>query len=157
MYKQKAMALSDLEATDFELEQKVLANSMESYFRQEHGRKQKASAPVSASAGRRRRGSPPPPRPVDEPAYSSFAAIPPVAVAVAASLPVAAAAASSSPAAASMTAAASLSSSDEEYPQTVQELVMNGFELAKVVHAYELIGDNFDDLLSFLLSSSGSS
>ena len=41
----------------------------------------------------------------------------------------------------------------DEYPACVQELVMNGFELRKVVHAYELVGDNFDDLLSFLLSS----
>ena len=40
----------------------------------------------------------------------------------------------------------------EDYPQTVQELVMNGFELRKVVHAYELVGDNFDDLLAFLMS-----
>lgn len=44
----------------------------------------------------------------------------------------------------------------DEYPQTVQELVMNGFELSKVVHAYELVGDNFDDLLSFLVTTSGS-
>jgi hypothetical protein len=41
----------------------------------------------------------------------------------------------------------------DEYPACVEELVMNGFELTKVVHAFELIGDNFDDLLSFLLSS----
>jgi hypothetical protein len=41
----------------------------------------------------------------------------------------------------------------DEYPQTVQELVMNGFELSKVVRAYELIGDSFDDLLSFLMST----
>jgi hypothetical protein len=41
----------------------------------------------------------------------------------------------------------------DEYPQTVQELVMNGFELRKVVRAWELIGDNFDDLLSFLVSN----
>ena len=39
-----------------------------------------------------------------------------------------------------------------EYPQTVQELVMNGFELSKVLRAYELTGDNFDDMLSVLLS-----
>jgi hypothetical protein len=32
---------------------------------------------------------------------------------------------------------------------------MNGFELPKVVRAYELIGDNFDDLLSFLCSNTG--
>jgi len=44
------------------------------------------------------------------------------------------------------------SSSSDEYPASVQELVMNGFELQKVLHAYDLIGDNFDDLLSFLLS-----
>lgn len=148
------MALSDLDATNFELEQKVLASSMESYFRQEHGRKQKASAPAPAASGRRRRGSPPPPRPVDEPAYSSFAAIPPAAAAAAAAALPAVAAASLSSAAARMVPTASLSA-DEEYPQTVQELVMNGFELSKVVRAYELIGDNFDDLLSFLLSSSG--
>lgn len=40
----------------------------------------------------------------------------------------------------------------DEYPQCVQELVMNGFELSKVLRAYELVGDNFDSLLSFLMS-----
>lgn len=150
------MALSDLDATNFELEQKVLASSMESYFRQEHGRKQKASAPASASSGRRRRGSPPPPRSTDEPVYSSsFAAIPPPVAAAA--LPVAAAAALSSPPFAASMAAESGLSAAEDYPETVQELVMNGFELEKVVRAYEFIGDRFDDLLSFLLSSNGSS
>jgi hypothetical protein len=44
----------------------------------------------------------------------------------------------------------------DEYPQTVQELVMNGFELQKVLRAYDLIGDNFDDLLAFLMTSSSS-
>jgi hypothetical protein len=43
----------------------------------------------------------------------------------------------------------------EYYPQTIQELVMNGFELRRVVHAYDLVGDNFDDLLSFLMSNGG--
>lgn len=42
----------------------------------------------------------------------------------------------------------------DEYPNSVQELVMNGFELSKVLRAYDLVGDNFDDLLSFLLSAS---
>jgi len=51
----------------------------------------------------------------------------------------------------SATAAAHTSS--DEYPQSVQELVMNGFQLSKVLHAYDLIGDNFDDLLAFLLAS----
>jgi hypothetical protein len=49
--------------------------------------------------------------------------------------------------------AASAHSSSDEYPSSVQELVMNGFPLSKVLHAYDLIGDNFDDLLSFLLAS----
>jgi OTU domain-containing protein 5 len=40
-----------------------------------------------------------------------------------------------------------------EYPQTVQELVMNGFELSQVIRAYDLIGDHFDDILNFLLSN----
>ncbi len=48
------------------------------------------------------------------------------------------------------------SSSSDEYPALVQELVMNGFELQKVLCAYDLIGDNFDDLLSFLLSQTSS-
>lgn len=43
----------------------------------------------------------------------------------------------------------------DAYPQTVQELVMNGFDPGKVQRAYELIGDNFDDLLSFLMSQTG--
>jgi hypothetical protein len=46
-----------------------------------------------------------------------------------------------------------LNQDGDEYPQTVQELVMNGFELQKVIKAYDLIGDNFDDLLAFLMSS----
>jgi len=41
----------------------------------------------------------------------------------------------------------------DEYPQCVQELVMNGFELPKVLRAYELVGDNFDSLLSFLMNA----
>lgn len=50
-------------------------------------------------------------------------------------------------------AAAVAQKSSDEYPASVQELVMNGFQLSQVLHAYDLIGDNFDDLLSFLLSS----
>jgi hypothetical protein len=30
---------------------------------------------------------------------------------------------------------------------------MNGFELSQVLRAYELAGDNFDDLLAFLINS----
>ena len=53
-------------------------------------------------------------------------------------------------------AATTTLSSSDEYPASVQELVMNGFELRKVLRAYDLIGDNFDDLLSFLLSQTSS-
>lgn len=49
---------------------------------------------------------------------------------------------------------ASTTTTTDEYPNSVQELVMNGFELSKVLRAYDLVGDNFDDLLSFLLSAS---
>lgn len=65
------------------------------------------------------------------------------------------------PAAASIPAAASMPRDEDasptpppaEYPQVVQELAMNGFELSQVARAYELVGDNFDDLLTFLLSN----
>jgi hypothetical protein len=40
-----------------------------------------------------------------------------------------------------------------EYPDSVTELVMNGFELSQVLRAYELVGDSFDDLLAFLINS----
>lgn len=42
----------------------------------------------------------------------------------------------------------------EEYSNTVQELVMNGFHLRDVLKAYDLVGDNFDDILSLLLANS---
>lgn len=73
-----------------------------------------------------------------------------------ASIPPAAAASVASVAASrdhsSIPPAAALGTVDE-YPRTVQELVMNGFDLPRVVRAFELIGDNFDDLLSFLMSN----
>ena len=36
---------------------------------------------------------------------------------------------------------------------TVKELVINGFNIHKVVQAYDLIGDNMDDLLAYLMST----
>lgn len=88
---------------------------------------------------------------------ASEARIPEAAVAVAASV-------SSGPSVASVASAASPAKGQgedgqssnrpvEEYPQIIQEMVMNGFELSKVVRAFELIGDNFDDLLAFLMST----
>ncbi len=50
-------------------------------------------------------------------------------------------------------ASSSIAGPVDEYPQSVQELIMNGFPPSKVVRAYELIGDNFDDLLAFLMQS----
>lgn len=158
MYKQKALALTDLDATNYELEQKVLANSMESYFRQEHDRKQKAST----SLGRRRRSSPPPVFPIAEGPIdrTSSDLISSETASVVASMIPESAVASLSPVVSAaeswVSTAASYNTTDEEYPQTVQELVMNGFELEKVLRAYDLVGDHFDDLLSFLLSSTGS-
>lgn len=77
------------------------------------------------------------------------ARIPPVAAAVA-SVP---SVASASVAAKRVDSPPTVIRSVDEYPQTVQELVMNGFELSKVVRAYELIGGSFDDLLSYLMSN----
>merc|ERR1712228_332741 len=109
MYKQKALMMSDIEATDYQLEQAVLASSIEA---------NKHSQTASSTSS------------------SSTTAVATTAARASASLP-----SYHSPI------------QDAEYPDTVQELVMNGFELKKVVKAYELIGDNFDDLLSFLLST----
>lgn len=158
--KQKALAMSDMEATDYELERAVLESSMESYQRNEMGRKQgghprgvtaagasMSSSSSSSSTGhhhhhRGRRG----PRSTSPPASSSSAAF-----ATSAAMSSSAVAAPSPPPAA---AAASARPADrDEYPSSVQELVMNGFELPKVLRAYDLVGDNFDALLSVLMSS----
>jgi hypothetical protein len=53
MYNNKAIALSDMDATYFELEQAALERSMESYASHEQGRKREAS---SANGRRRRQG-----------------------------------------------------------------------------------------------------
>uniref|UniRef100_A0A7S2RCV6 ubiquitinyl hydrolase 1 n=1 Tax=Mucochytrium quahogii TaxID=96639 RepID=A0A7S2RCV6_9STRA len=41
-----------------------------------------------------------------------------------------------------------------EYPQSVQELVVNGFDLAVVLEAYAVAGDSFDAMLSLLAARS---
>jgi OTU domain-containing protein 5 len=130
MYSDKAMALSDLEATDFDLEQAVLESSLDAFRKQEMGRKQRAT---------------------DGPA-SLVASIPPAAAAAA--MPVASVAAAAASVPTPDPPFAVTASATDEYPPTVQELVMNGFELSKVIHAYELFGDNFDELLCFLMSAS---
>jgi hypothetical protein len=150
------MALSDLDETNFSIEQKVLASSMESYYRQEHGRKQRASVPATASPSRRRRGSPSPQELDETRPFTPVAAIPQIS-ATSAIFPMAAS--STAPVNSRFTSPGSSDTAttnavtDEEYPQVIQELVMNGFELQDVVRAYEFVGDRFDDILSFLLSS----
>ncbi len=71
----------------------------------------------------------------------------------AASIPVAASAASASCSARRIDSPLKLRAVDE-YPSTVQELVMNGFSLAAVVKAYDLVGNNFDDMLALLMANS---
>lgn len=102
---------------------------MEAFRAQESGRKQ--------GAADRSRQSP------------SVASIP----AVASAPPVASVASAAAAASVPQQPSVSAKMSSDEYPATVQELVMNGFDLKRVVHAYELIGDNFDDLLAFLVST----
>ncbi|CAB9501283.1 Mpv17 / PMP22 family [Seminavis robusta] len=41
----------------------------------------------------------------------------------------------------------------DEYPQAVQELVINGFTLEKAMQGYKMVGPNFDDIVLFLTSS----
>jgi hypothetical protein len=41
----------------------------------------------------------------------------------------------------------------DEYPQAVQELVINGFALDKAIQGYKMLGDNFDDIVLFLTSN----
>jgi hypothetical protein len=108
---------------EFDVEQKVLLQSLEEYRRQEEGQKQRAksSSPAASTATRL-------PEVATDPTVS-FAASAARVAALPATRPI------------------------DEYPPTVQELVMNGFELRKVVHAYELIGDDFNDLLAFLMSN----
>lgn len=135
-----------------------MAKSWDSYSGQEHGRKQRAS-PIPSVNRRRSRaagsiGSPSSSQsslPVFSESASAVAAIPPPDVA---SMCVA------SPAAAAAVPSASDFAVDDssvtDYPQSMQELVMNGFDLKRVIKAYELVGDNFDDMLSFLLSTTSS-
>jgi hypothetical protein len=150
MYKEKALAMSDVDATNLQLEQSIIESSLGSYRRLEHGQKQRATP--TAHRRRPRNNSPPPTLAAFATASAplpDFASMPPAAASAAASAPPAAAAA----ALGSTYASPRLYSDTDEHPQCVEELVMNGFELSKVLHAYDLIGDNFDDLLAFLMST----
>mmetsp|Transcript_4024 Transcript_4024/g.5790 ORF Transcript_4024/g.5790 Transcript_4024/m.5790 type:complete len:517 (-) Transcript_4024:146-1696(-) len=145
LYSKKVMDLSDLEATNLDLEQAVLESSMEEFRKSEAGRKKQATDQETNYSF---------PRNIMTGSIPSSAVLPAPS---AASLPfasVATTAAASVPLPQSTESTAQNNSlSSDEYSSTVQELVMNGFELSRVLHAYELIGDNFDDLLAFLVST----
>ena len=79
--------------------------------------------------------------------------VPPVAAASVASIPPAASVASAASADASSNDFPSRLRPVEEYPSTVQELVMNGFSLGSVVKAMELVGNSFDDMLALLMAN----
>lgn len=144
LYSKKVMDLSDLEATNLDLEQAVLESSMEEFRKSEAGRKQQAINQETNSL----------PRNIMSASLSSSADLP---ASPAASLPFASVATTAAASVPLPEPAASIIQNNsllsDEYSPAVQELVMNGFELSRVLHAYELIGDNFDDLLTFLLST----
>mmetsp|Transcript_30692 Transcript_30692/g.64094 ORF Transcript_30692/g.64094 Transcript_30692/m.64094 type:complete len:582 (-) Transcript_30692:2293-4038(-) len=146
MHKNKAIGLSDLEQTNWELEQAVLETSLQTFHSHDEGRKQRASP-----TDRRRKQSP---LTVASPSHSKSI---PAAAASAPLYSVAAAAAAPSPASPPHSSSSAPADTDQfsadQYPAVVQELVMNGFQLERVIHAYELIGENFDDILTFLMSN----
>eukprot|EP00979_Chaetoceros_neogracilis_P019208 scaffold11980_cov287-Chaetoceros_neogracile.AAC.4 len=194
---EKKKAFSDLEETDFELEQAALIRSLETYQRSEGSRKM--SSAVGRGRGRGTRGrtgvavgavaGPNANVNMNLNGYSHGVGMDRVNGANSStsrshsSTSRSHSYSSSSPAVASLSVAAASSSAapsdhrdedipshllrhdyngsglgggggeEDEYPQVVQELVMNGFELAKVLKAYDLIGDNFDHLLAFLMST----
>ena len=164
MYSNEALALSDMDATYFELEQAALEHSLNAYPNFEQGKKQQASSsrrrkqgrnsPSHSSSSNDSAANPSSSHAVaslpEDSSDNNEARIPPPVAAAAAAV---ASAASIPGAADNDEDSVSASASVAQYPQTVHELVMNGFELRKVVRAYELICDNFDDLLAFLMSN----
>lgn len=142
-WSQKKAALGfqdDLQETDFELEQSALLSSM--------GLQRKPSSQMdgsSTSVERRRLHRSLSNSPVINNTHEESSNVPPFASAYA----------SSSTQDEPIPSNLLLQEGDDEYPQVVQELVMNGFALPNVLKAYDLIGDNFDSLLSFLMSTSG--
>mmetsp|Transcript_18838 Transcript_18838/g.26521 ORF Transcript_18838/g.26521 Transcript_18838/m.26521 type:complete len:779 (-) Transcript_18838:102-2438(-) len=173
IYQKKALAMSDLEATDIELERAVIASSLESYMKNESGMKilsdERRSNTKADSLSTNRSACNSfyhysnynPKKSNSSPSFqtnldrdssssSSFDATPQ-------SAPLHASASARSRSCSSFATSASttddVGENQDEYPQSVQELVMNGFDLTKVLKAFDLVGDNFDDLLSFLLNS----
>mmetsp|Transcript_6771 Transcript_6771/g.18397 ORF Transcript_6771/g.18397 Transcript_6771/m.18397 type:complete len:185 (-) Transcript_6771:683-1237(-) len=182
MYSQRALNLSDADATYFEMEQAVLEQSLRA-SQTTSGLKQQANASSRGDSKHRTGESKPPPivavaaapstggvkiaggprfpsssslglgdfrSQAHSMAPTSSISIPPAAASVA-SMPSAASAVASLDDASTGTSL--MSTAAEEYPAIVQELTMNGFPLQKVIKAYELLGDNFDEMLTFLMGT----
>jgi len=156
-----ALSWSDMDATYFELEQAALEHSLQSYSQKEEGQKRRASTSKTAIGGG---SSEPKPTTkgdrkapaVDAPPTSSSSAVS-LPCPSQESIPVAATASSASSSAAVQKTGTSPPLQllpVEDYPSSVQELVMNGFSLSAVVKAYHLVGNNFDDMLSLCLANS---
>lgn len=179
MSSNNALSLSDMDATYFELEQAALERSLRSYSQKDEGKKQSASSTktkLTTAKSRPSTGDSSKPKTIKGDHKTPAVAAAAVAVATSAttslpcpsqeSIPLAAAAASSSVALAAARGRESSSSSPtppqrllpvEEYPSSVQELVMNGFPLSSVVKAFDLVGNNFDHMLSLCLSNANRS
>mmetsp|Transcript_25276 Transcript_25276/g.38861 ORF Transcript_25276/g.38861 Transcript_25276/m.38861 type:complete len:586 (-) Transcript_25276:400-2157(-) len=134
IYEDKALVLSDIDATNFELEQVMLANSM-CYGNGKPSEKQDWSSPASLNTSQDFASIP---TEHNEASHIENEAMSPYA-------------SFGGPSATATVATAE--PRGDEYPESIQELVVNGFELSRVVQAYELVGDNFDDMLAFLMSS----
>mmetsp|Transcript_5512 Transcript_5512/g.7419 ORF Transcript_5512/g.7419 Transcript_5512/m.7419 type:complete len:446 (-) Transcript_5512:110-1447(-) len=115
-YQKNALAMSDIEATDYALEQAVLVSSLEESTKKEERK----------------------PSPIND--GNSFEDE------VLTQHP-------DSSKVVSIYSSSATAEPQDEYPEFVQELVMNGFELSKVLRARDLIGDNFDNLLMFLMNN----
>jgi len=168
MSSNNALSLSDMDATYFELEQAALERSLQSYSQKEEGKKQ------SAKTSRKPKTTNDVAKPKTTKGYHKAPAAATAAAASSATtylpcpsqenIPVAAAASSSSVAVARRSDSPSSSSPTrpqrllpvEEYPSSVQELVMNGFPLSTVVKAFDLVGNNFDHMLNLCLAKTSS-
>lgn len=139
--KKNASEFSELEQSEFDIEQAILLSSLESYQRDECARKTSANNHFARSSTEEyARGSDQSSSQISNRQTSSFNTDEHYSTA-----------STTTRASATTTSNAFIG---DEYPDTVQELVMNGFELSTVLKAYDLVGDNFDSMLCFLMSSS---
>ena len=133
-----------MEQSEFDIEQTILLSSLESYQRDECAQKTSANNHFTrASTEKYARGSDHPSSQMHEVSNRQTSSLNKDE--------------HNSTASTTTKASATIASNffiGDEYPDTVQELVMNGFELSTVLKAYDLVGDNFDSMLCFLMSSS---